>query len=123
MLTKQRARSDELARAVPPKRLATLRSNQKKRRIKGEFHDEFVASEVLAWAVTAPGSSEGDVLEIGASNGAGTTGILARALRAAIAAGASPVGRRMLSLEVRADKFLLGEEFRRARRRTHSNHS
>ena len=71
--------------------------------------------------MTAPGSNRGDILEIGASNGAGTTGILARALRAAIGAGASPAGRRMLSLEVRADKWILGEEFRAGRRRMRGN--
>ena len=89
ILARQQARSATLAAAVPPKLLAKVKITQQRRRVKGEFHDQFAASKVLAWAVTAPGSAAGDILEIGASNGAGTTGILARALKAAIAAGTS----------------------------------
>ena len=116
ILARQQARSATLAAAVPPKLLAKVKNTQQRRRVKGEFHDQFAASKVLAWAVTAPGSAAGDILEIGASNGAGTTGILARALKAAIAAGTSSENRRLLSLEVRPEKFLVGEAFRKAQR-------
>ena len=46
------------------KLLAKVKNTQQRRR-QGEFHDQFAASKVLAWAVTAPGSAAGDILEIG----------------------------------------------------------
>ena len=108
-LERQRARSAQLVAEIRPKRMRGARAQKKaKRGVKGEFNDKFVASKVLGWAVTAPGSSAGDILEIGASNGAGTTGILARALQKSIASGTSATDRRLLSMEVRAEKFVLG---------------
>lgn len=111
-LERQRARSAQLVAKIIPKRMKDARAKMAKRGAKGEFNDNFVASKVLGWAVTAPGSSAGDILEIGASNGAGTTGILARALQESIASGTSATDRRLLSMEVRAEKFVLGERQR-----------
>ena len=116
-LERQRARSAQLVAEIRPQRMRDAREKARaqekaNRGVKGEFNDNFVASKVLGWAVTAPGSSAGDILEIGASNGAGTTGILARALQESIASGTSATDRRLLSMEVRAEKFVLGERQR-----------
>ncbi|KAK7242392.1 hypothetical protein SO694_00012452 [Aureococcus anophagefferens] len=109
--------SARLVAQIPEQRLRKLeKEHDFNLRRKGEFHDGYVASRILAWAVGAPRAAEGgDILEIGASTGAGSTSILARALKDEILKRKSPDGRRLLSLEVRAERFLMGEERRTAK--------
>jgi len=108
--------SARLVARIPERRLKKLKKEHNfNLRRKGEFHDGYVASRILAWAVGAPRAAEGgDILEIGASTGAGSTSILARALKDEILEKKSPDGRRLLSLEVRPERFLMGEEHRTA---------
>ena len=75
--------SARLVARIPERRLKKLKNQHDfNLRRKGEFHDGYVASRILAWAVGAPRAAEGgDILEIGASTGAGSTSILARALK------------------------------------------
>jgi len=109
--------SARLVAKIPKRRLRKLKKEHDYNlRRTGEFHDGYVASRILAWAVGAPRAAEGgDILEIGASTGAGSTSILARALKDEILKKQSPDGRRLLSLEVRAERFLMGEEHRIAK--------
>lgn len=114
IMAQQAKVSARLVARIPKKRLRKLKDERRMNLQRtGEFHDGYVASRILAWAVGAPRAAEGgDVLEIGASTGAGSTSILARALKDEILKGTSPDGRRLLSLEVRAERFLMGEEHR-----------
>ena len=61
-LERQRARSAQLVAEIRPQRMRDAREKARaqekaNRGVKGEFNDNFVASKVLGWAVTAPGSS------------------------------------------------------------------
>lgn len=104
-LDKQAQISSRLLASIKPQR--TLAGKQDM--AWGEINPSQRASKVLQWVVNNPAASHADILEIGASHGVGSTQILAEAIKGMIASGASPPTRRLLSLEVMPEKFVVGQ--------------
>ncbi|KAH8092787.1 hypothetical protein JL720_4951 [Aureococcus anophagefferens] len=101
--------ADPKAHAPPVSECRPYVQTSKHHRDYGQITLNFRAGGVLAWVATeAEGTETGDILEIGASSGVGSTRILSESLRWAIEEGLTAKGRRLHSLEFRPHLVALG---------------